>query len=537
MRAYSRGCFPLSYKLIFMSRFFCILFTDFLQRFRSNTFVIVLFVSVIAAYKFVPKPEDNYTTIQIGDYTGLNNAAWIGHSTAILASFFLWFIGFYVINNSIKRDLQTGVGQIIASTSISNFQYLLAKTLSHFLLLSIIVIVIFSMALSISFFRCGNYTFDLFQFVVPFMFTTIPSIFFLSATFIFFEVIFVTKTNLMNLIYFLTFVVIVSITNLNSEKYLHWIDPMGIKFLLNEIIYSVKSLPTSENTEISVGINYNKNSDIHFFLFEGSNFNLSYYFSRILWVIMAFLLIKLSSFYFHRFDTKATKLSNTRFRYRRSSRYKPKFSKIELENLVKSEDDFGIKPLIKMEFIMLLRKGSLRFWFLNLAFFITLFFLPLETALSIGLPIFWYSQVNRWSDLCTKEHDFRTDAFIYCTYKPLERLLVSQIIAAISLAVFLAIPVIIRLCLAMRFFEAIQIVTGAILLISFSVFSGILFKGKRFFEISFLLITYITVISGRDASYITWSVNSEVHILFQLVLILLFLSLSFWLRKLKLKNV
>ena len=112
----------------------------------------------------------------------------------------------------------------------------------------------------------------------------------------------------MNLVYFLTFVVIVSITNLNSEKYLHWIDPMGIKFLLNEIIYSVKSLPTFENTEISVGINYNKNSDIHFFLFEGSNFNLSYYFSRILWVIMAFLLIKLSSFYFHRLSKKTMQM-------------------------------------------------------------------------------------------------------------------------------------------------------------------------------------------------------------------------------------
>ncbi|MFN7775577.1 MAG: hypothetical protein ACK5PA_05265, partial [Flavobacterium sp.] len=158
-----------------MNQVFSIVRADFVQRFRSNTFMILTLVSVVAAYKFVPLPEDNYTTIRIGDFTGLNNSAWIGHSTAILASCFLWFIGFYVINNSIRRDVETGVGQIIASTSVTNFLYLLAKALSHFLLLFFIVAIIFFMGLGLSLFRFDTYPFDFFQFAAPYIFTTIPS--------------------------------------------------------------------------------------------------------------------------------------------------------------------------------------------------------------------------------------------------------------------------------------------------------------------------------------------------------------------------
>jgi len=519
-----------------MNQVFSIVRADFVQRFRSNTFMILTLVSVVAAYKFVPLPEDNYTTIRIGDFTGLNNSAWIGHSTAILASFFLWFIGFYVINNSIRRDVETGVGQIIASTSVTNFLYLLAKALSHFLLLFFIVAIIFFMGLGLSLFRFDTYPFDFFQFAAPYIFTTIPSIFFLSALTVFFEVKFGQRTNHMNFVFFIVFVAMISVTNLLTESYLGWIDPLGIKFLVNEILSVVAQTLPSGSTEISVGINYNEHLNVRYFLFHGSDLSCDYYISRLLWIFLALLLIKLSSIIFHRFDTKFISSKKVSRHSTKISRVESHARKIYWDKMIKSEIDFGILPLIKLEFLMLIRKGPIRFWILNLGCFIGLFILPLESALHIGLPLFWYLQVNRWADLCTKERDFRTDAFIYCTYKPLQRLLLSQIIAAISLAVLLALPILFRLVISMQFLKAINVVLAAILLVSFSVFTGIFFGGKRFFDFSFLLITYVVVSTGLNTSFIIHAVNQQRYIFFQIVLILFFLIASFWIRSVKLKR-
>jgi len=94
---------------------------DYLQRTRSYAFLVTLAISLYIAYTFVPAPGAAYTTVRVGNFIGVYNAAWIGYVTAMMTSVFLSLIGFYLINNSIKKDIETGVGMIIAATSISNF--------------------------------------------------------------------------------------------------------------------------------------------------------------------------------------------------------------------------------------------------------------------------------------------------------------------------------------------------------------------------------------------------------------------------------
>ena len=520
-----------------MNRYFSIVKADYLQRFRSYSFVITLLVSVIIAYKFVPSPDDNYTTVRIGNFTGLSNSAWIGHSTAILASIFLWLIGFYIINNGIRRDRETGVGQIIATTSISNFQYLTCKALSNFLVLSTIATIVFVMAIGLVFAKGGDYAFDAVQFVVPYLFTTLPSLFFLGAFAVLFEVLFGKRSNLMNIAFFFVFSAIIAITNTSLFADLYWIDPIGVKFLANEIQTSVPVLSTLENPGITVGIIYNENAAIEYFLFEGSNFRLPYFASRFFWVLMAFVVLKLSAIPFNRFDSKPIIAKEQLQTSAKSSAPEKQAEELKVDDLVKSEPYFGIFPLIKVEFLMLLRKGPRWFWLLNIAGFVALFFLPLDATLTIALPVFWFLQVNRWADIATKEHFFGTDAFIYSTYKPLQRLLFSQIVAAILLAIGLALPLIFRLLFAMQFLAVAQVVLGAIVLVSFAVCSGIVWGGKRFFEITYFMLTYLIVSAGGNISYIGNLTSDTSHIYFQLAFSLLLLGASFWVRHYKIKKI
>ena len=44
--------------------------------------------------------------------------------TVLVINTFLGLFGFYLVNDCIKRDIRTGVGQIIASTPINRATYL-----------------------------------------------------------------------------------------------------------------------------------------------------------------------------------------------------------------------------------------------------------------------------------------------------------------------------------------------------------------------------------------------------------------------------
>ena len=77
-----------------MNSYKSIIKADYLQRTRSYSFLITLLVSVCLAYTFLPTAEAGYSTVRVGDYSGEYNSAWVGHVTAIMASTFLWLIGF-----------------------------------------------------------------------------------------------------------------------------------------------------------------------------------------------------------------------------------------------------------------------------------------------------------------------------------------------------------------------------------------------------------------------------------------------------------
>jgi hypothetical protein len=65
-------------------------------------------------YSFVPPVTAGYKIMLLGNYRGLYNSTWIGTMVAMCAPLFA-LIGFYLVNYSVKRDIDTRVGQIITS--------------------------------------------------------------------------------------------------------------------------------------------------------------------------------------------------------------------------------------------------------------------------------------------------------------------------------------------------------------------------------------------------------------------------------------
>lgn len=111
---------------------------DFLERVRRYSFLVMLGAVVFLGYQ----AAIGNVRIQLGSYRGEYNSAWIGSMMAIIASFFLSWLGFYLVKGSVARDRETGVGQIMATTPLTRPLYTFGKWLSNFAVLVSMVLIL-----------------------------------------------------------------------------------------------------------------------------------------------------------------------------------------------------------------------------------------------------------------------------------------------------------------------------------------------------------------------------------------------------------
>ncbi|MFT7238332.1 MAG: hypothetical protein ACI93L_002420, partial [Cyclobacteriaceae bacterium] len=235
-----------------MSSFLHIIQYDFLQRIRSYRFLIICCFSIGFAYILVPAPESNYTTIRLGRYMGEYNSSWIAYSTAMMSSVFLGLIGFYLINGGLKKDLDTGIGQILASTNISNRTYLLAKMSSNLAVLSSLLFLVMIVSMGMFFLYSSNQTFEPGQFIKAYLLIPFPTMVFTAGLSVLLEAIIINKAIIQNIIVYGLFSAIIGM-NANSSDANFNIDLFGTENISNQMVEQVKKLAPDENIKLNIG--------------------------------------------------------------------------------------------------------------------------------------------------------------------------------------------------------------------------------------------------------------------------------------------
>ena len=473
-----------------MNAFFTIIKSDYLQRCRSYSFLITLCISLAIAYTFVPEPDAKYTTVQISNYVGYYNSAWFGYVTAMMTSLFLSLIGFFLINSTISNDVKTKVGQIIATTKIGNFQYLLSKALSNFLVLMTIVFIVFFMSIILFILYNDGYTFEFFQFLKPYVIITIPALSFISILAVVFEVFLGQYSIVQNILFFFLFsIVMTSSKNTNGNFYT---DILGSKIVMHQLENEVREkVPTIEDVYTNIGFVFkNKKLSVNKFEFNGMEFPTSFIISRILWMLFGLGLLYISSVFFHRFNVKERINVKKEFKENVSTTV---LKTNAINTSSKTEINYGIFSLIKTELLLLLRNGKKWLWLLNFGGMLLLSFIRIDITHTYILPLLWFLQVGRLSQLTTKEISSNVHYFAFASYRPLSRLLTSQILSAIILMLFLASPLLIRYAVSVNFNTFLAIILGAVFIVLLAVTLGIISNSKKLFEVLFFLITYTNI--------------------------------------------
>jgi hypothetical protein len=504
---------------------------DYLQRTRSYAFLITLAITVYGAYSFVPPPSANYTTLTIPGYTGVYNSAWVGYISAMMTTIMVSLWGFFLINSGIQKDIDTEVGLIVATTRITNLSYLLSKFLSNFLVLLSITAVTFLVSILMFFVRRDGYPLVLSDFILPYILFAIPALFFVSALAVAAEVFLRGNTILKSIAFIFLFGLILGrIVQTENSKADVLMDVFGIKTMSSSVLETVNAKYHTNIQAFSMGFNYHRHKQVlQTYTWTGISWTTIFLLSRLLWIFMGLAVVYISSLFFHRFDFKQSLRSKKRIQIAEPAALIKEviYSEpvvINLSKLPKLTPNYGIWPLIKTEFLLLIRKGSRWMWLIVAAVWIAMIFVQLPIVYGILLPVLWFLQVNRWSELATKEKANRLHYFTYSSYEPLKRMLPAQILAGTILAIVLALPLIVRLGLLLNGYAVFNIVNGGVFAVLLAVCLGVVSGGKKLYEVLFFMITYVLVQNGTYVDYLG-ALSHDSHFLYIAVILALNITL------------
>jgi len=474
----------------------------YLNKVRTYRFLIVLGLTIAAGYIFVPAPDANYVTLGWGSsttfYRGVYDSAWIGAMVAMLTGIFLALTGFYVVNDTIKRDDQTRVGQIIATTPLGNSTYTLGNTLCNFMVLSTMNAIIFLTAIGMQLVRGEDLTINLWALMAPFLGLVLPVMFLVSAVAVMFETRPVLRGGVGNVAY--AFIWMFSLPLLSES-----VDLFGI----NTILSSMGAAGLARYPEIAhnsfilgYGGGFPMGRTLATFTWDGIRWTTQILQTRLLLVGLATGIALLASVRFSRFDParetgKTTEPPLDVLDVKEVDEYTVPPLQVQLKPLGEEELRFRFGPMLLAECRLIL--GELRDvpvfgrygYSVAGALIVAGLLLPLDVARGMMLPLAWLLPVLIWSKLGTRETRYRTDQLVFSSANILRRQLPAAWLAGVLLAVVTGSGVALNLALHGEWPVVLAVAVGALFIPSLALCLGVWTGSSKSFEFIYALLWYI----------------------------------------------
>lgn len=111
--------------------------TDVILRFRRTSTLVLFLIVCVLAFLSIPDPSTGMTLMSMGESRVLYNSPAIAFATAMNFSILgIGLMGYYMISNSVKRDVTSGVGNTLAATAMRSWEYIVGKFLGNVVFLT-----------------------------------------------------------------------------------------------------------------------------------------------------------------------------------------------------------------------------------------------------------------------------------------------------------------------------------------------------------------------------------------------------------------
>jgi hypothetical protein len=431
-------------------------------------------------------------------YRGEFNSAWIGTMTVLVTNPLLGLLGFYLVSDCIKRDIRTGVGQIIATAPVSRAAYLIGKWISNCLVLSVLVLIL-AAAAAIMVLLKGEAALDLGALLMPFLAITLPYMALIAALAVVFETVPWLRGAMGNAVYFFLWLFLIMISFLGGMVLPFLKEPIGINVFRASLQAAASAaFPNDTIGMMSAGgLNV---AQFKIFNWPGLDWTPGIVGGQWLWAVFGLGLILLSAVWFSRFDPSRGGLRRTRAKHEEGKEGEPsaprkKTFRIALPNLSPLASKLAqVNPFLGVLFAelrMLLNGRRWWWWLVITGLNIAILTFPLEVTKAYLLPVAWLWPLAIWSEMGNRERMKNTFQMVFSSARPVLRQLPAAWLAGVLATALFGIAGAV-VFLSSGNLSALAGWVGAVFFIpTLALALGVISSGSRVFEVVYLIWWYI----------------------------------------------
>ena len=503
---------------------------DFLERVRRPSFLVTMVAAVYLGYAV----NAGYVRIHLGPYRGIYNSAWVGTLVALSASLFIAFVGFYVIRNSVGRDRQTRVGEILGATPVSNFLYLLGKALSNFGVLGAVVLIQAASAVVMQLLGHEATALDLPRLLLPFFFITLPSIAFIASLAVFFEALRVLRGGFGNVIYFFLIQALLIVPELAQ---LPQFDLLGLGRAMTSTQKAAASAYPAYKGEFSFNAGPREpGEDLRTFKWDGIRWTPELAGERMAWYGYSLLLVLLATLFFDRFDET---LSRPRLRRRRHLDQAPGRAATGEEagapsvagrissSLISLAGRSRFAVLVTAELRLMLKGLSWAYFLVTAGLIAVSCAAPPDVVKAYLLPASWIWPVLLWSKMGMREAACGTGQLLFSSPHVRTIQYFALWAAGFLIALVTGAGAAVHLAADGDWLALSGVLAGALFIPSLALVSGVWSGGSRFFEALYSIWWYVGPVNRVAALDFTGTSSVEGTAAIYLLLAAACLSLGF----------
>jgi ABC-2 family transporter protein len=425
---------------------------DFLERVRRYNFLLCMGLAVYLGYAVYA----GQVTLRLDEYSGVQNSAWTGAVIGLVATVWLSLVGFYVVKNSIQRDRETRVGEILATTPMSKLFYTLSKALSNFAVLAAMVLILAAAALLIQLTQGHGAHVDFVALLGPVLVFGLSGVAVSAAMALLFETLPVLRGGVGNIAYFFLWVFLISMSAATlghqgirqsyggsvaiynplpymkdlsgiatvagqMQEQLHRLDPAyrgGAAFSAGEFMHPTKK-----------------------FLWAGVEWNAGMILSRGLWLGIAVVLAGLAAIFFDRFDPARAWLKPMKLKASKMMKSEAEpmeamasVSSMRLTPLKRDGMKSRFVAMVMAEFRLMMRGNGWWWYLVATGLWIGCLASPLEVARSGVILVAWIWPTLLWSQMGTREAQFATGPLIFSAPRSFPRQMLATWAAGVLVA-------------------------------------------------------------------------------------------------------
>jgi len=459
---------------------------DFLERIRRYSFLLTLAFAAGLAYA----TYSGQISLQLADYRGVYNSAWVGSMMTLVSGAFITLAGFYIVKNCIQRDAQTRVGLVLATTPMSKSLYTLGKAISNFAVLAAMVSVLAVAAVILQLVRGEGGSLEPGKLLAPFVWVALPAILVTAAVAVLFETLPVLRGGVGNVIYLFAWGTCLGVSGVTGAN-----DYLGFGFFMHRMVGALKLIDPSYNGSFAL----QAGPTVHAtktFLWNGVDWTPQAILSRLQWVAIAIGIAWLSALFFHRFDP-----AREGWRRKRAAAPRPEpaiasgmpgngAAAVQLSPLSRSARAGGFSRLVLAE-LRLMLKGQ-RWWWYTIAagLFVASLVTPDVQARQAAAGFAWIWPVLIWSKMGARESRYATEPLVFSCARVLDRQLPAAWAAGVVVAMLTGGGLGLRLLVSGDYTGLAAWVAGALFVPTFALALGVWSGSSKLFEAMYTLWWY-----------------------------------------------